>query len=144
MRLYDVIQNAKITHVILSNPLSPSDFLQGGGGANTIIFMDSITLTASLLSNTSSIENFQFTAGFVVSSSTGNVELNNGIRTISHLDTSEVHSDHHVIIGGVGNVTLASGVNNTVYVKDGVDTTIVGGGTGNDTYTLGAGHDTVN
>lgn len=131
--------------------INSNNTLSAGSGTDTLILQNAASISAGDLINFSGIEvirfaednnSLQLSDKFVSSASNSTVELQNLGYTISNLDTSDVGAAGRVVLGGTGAVTLADGVNNVLYAKDGVDVTVYGG-TGNDIYYMGSGTETV-
>ncbi len=140
--------------------LIAGDTIDGGAGTDTLTYTTAAALSSAELANKTSIEiisasaangnTFVFTDAFVDASGNDTIEIANGTRTVTSLDTSAVNAARTVMIGGTGAVTLGNS-GNRVVSKDGVNTNITGGtgvdtiigGTGNDSLTGGSGNDTL-
>jgi len=142
--------------------MTGGDTITGGSGNDILRFTNAINITnVSSFDNVSGIDAITLTGNgtaLVVSdalidgSDSGTeFDLLNGTFTLGSLNTSTLSSANRFYVGGTGTVTLAAGVNNVVYGRDGVNVTITGntgndsiiGGSGNDTLSGGAGNDTL-
>lgn len=128
-----------------------TDTLTGGSDSDTLLFTDTADITPDNMLNKSGIDVIRLSSDnnniilddtIVNLSDNGEIEINNRIFTVTYLDTSNVFSPNRVIIGGTGAVTLADDVDNSITLKDGVNTTIIDG-TGSDTILGGTGNDSI-
>lgn len=144
-------ENGGIIFLTSQSNFDETDTLTGGNGVDTLLFTDTADITLDNMLNKNNIDVIKLSSNnnniilddiIVSASDHAEIEINNRLFTVTYLDTSNVFYPNKVIIGGTGTVTLADDVDNSINLKDGVDTTIIDG-TGNDTISGGTGSDSI-
>lgn len=118
---------------------------------NYLYFANAANISTSDLQNKTNFQVISLAANgnqlvisddFVESSGTHFLVIDNDTFTITNLNTSDVDTgSNYVYLNGTGEVTLANGVNNSLYISENTDA-VINGGSGNDTITGQDGDET--